>query len=97
MTQSDAKKKIAELSKLIEYHSEKYYIDDAPEISDYEYDKMFYELVALEEEFPEYIVVGVGINIYPFSEELPSDIKKRAGFLVKNGGNTDNLKNLLFF
>lgn len=53
MTESEAKKKIAELSKLIEYHSEKYYIDDAPEISDYEYDKMFYELVALEEEFPE--------------------------------------------
>ena len=53
MTTSEAKKKIAELSKLIEYHSEKYYIEDAPEISDYEYDKMFYELVALEEEFPE--------------------------------------------
>ena len=35
---------------------------------------------SLEEEFPEYVVVGVGINIYPFGEELPSDIKKRAGF-----------------
>lgn len=53
MNFSQAKKKIEELSKLIEYHSEKYYIEDAPEISDYEYDKMFYELVALEEEFPE--------------------------------------------
>ncbi|MBR5896187.1 MAG: biotin--[Lachnospiraceae bacterium] len=50
---------------------------------------------SLEEEFPEYIVVGVGINIYPFSEELPSDIKKRAGFLVKNGADSENLKNLL--
>ena len=53
MTQAEAKKKIAELSRLLEYHSKKYYVDDAPEISDYEYDKMFYELVALEEEFPE--------------------------------------------
>ena len=53
MTSSEAKKRIEELSKLIEYHSKKYYIEDAPEISDYEYDKMFYELVALEEEFPE--------------------------------------------
>jgi len=52
MTVNEAKKRIAELSRLIEYHSEKYYIEDAPEISDYEYDKMFYELVALEEEFP---------------------------------------------
>ncbi|MBR6052080.1 MAG: NAD-dependent DNA ligase LigA [Clostridia bacterium] len=53
MTQADAKKKIAELSRLLEYHSKKYYVDDSPEISDYEYDKMFYELVALEEQFPE--------------------------------------------
>ncbi|MBR7082684.1 MAG: NAD-dependent DNA ligase LigA, partial [Clostridia bacterium] len=53
MTQAEAKKKIAELSRLLEYHSKKYYVDDAPEISDYEYDKMFYELVALEEQFPE--------------------------------------------
>ncbi len=50
---------------------------------------------SLEEEFPEYVVVGVGINIYPFTDELPSDIKKRAGFLIKKADNTDNLKNLL--
>jgi len=52
MTSAEAKKKIAELSRLIEYHSKKYYVDDAPEISDYEYDKLFYELVALENDFP---------------------------------------------
>ena len=52
MTFDDAKKRVAELSKLLEYHSKKYYVDDAPEISDYEYDKLFYELVALEEEYP---------------------------------------------
>lgn len=52
MTFDDAKKRVAELSKLLEYHSKKYYVDDAPEISDYEYDKLFYELVALEEEHP---------------------------------------------
>ena len=50
---------------------------------------------SLEEEFPEYVVVGVGINIYPFTDELPSDIKKRAGFLIKKADNTANLKNLL--
>ena len=52
MTSKEAEKRIAELSKLLEYHSKKYYVDDAPEISDYEYDKLFYELVALEDEFP---------------------------------------------
>jgi len=50
---------------------------------------------SLEEEFPEYVVVGVGINLYPFKEELPSDIKKKAGFLTKNTDNTANLKSLL--
>lgn len=50
---------------------------------------------SLEEEFPEYVVVGVGINIYPFGEELPSDIKKRAGYLIKNTEKSDNLKNRL--
>ena len=35
------------------YHSEKYYIEDAPEISDYEYDMMFAELKGREEKYPE--------------------------------------------
>lgn len=52
MTENEAKKRIQELSDLIEYHSKKYYVEDSPEISDYEYDKMFYELVDLEEKFP---------------------------------------------
>ena len=49
-----AKKRIAELKKTINYHAKLYYINDAPEISDYEYDKLFYELVALEEKYPEF-------------------------------------------
>ncbi len=46
--------RIKELREKIQYHSHKYYVEDSPEISDYEYDKMFYELVHLEEEYPEY-------------------------------------------
>ena len=42
-----------ELAKLLEYHSRLYYVLDAPEISDFDYDKLFYELVRLEEEHPE--------------------------------------------
>lgn len=41
-----------ELEKKLTYHARKYYVDDSPEISDYEYDKMFYRLVQLEEENP---------------------------------------------
>jgi DNA ligase (NAD+) len=42
-----------ELEKKLEYHAKKYYVDDAPEISDFEYDEMFYRLVKLENENPE--------------------------------------------
>ena len=48
-----AEKRILELRKTLNYHSKLYYINDAPEISDYEYDKLFYELIALEDQFPE--------------------------------------------
>lgn len=42
-----------ELEKQLAYHAKKYYVDDAPEISDFEYDKLFYRLVKLEEENPD--------------------------------------------
>jgi len=48
------KLEIEELRKKIEYHSGLYYENDAPEISDYEYDMMFRRLTELEREHPEY-------------------------------------------
>ncbi len=49
-----AKKRIDELRALLSHHAYLYYVEDAPQISDYEYDKLFYELVALEEQYPEF-------------------------------------------
>lgn len=48
------KERIERLRKEITYHSKRYYENDAPEISDFEYDKMFEELKKLESENPEY-------------------------------------------
>ena len=48
------KERIEQLRKLIAYHSKRYYEHDAPEISDYEYDKMFEELKLLEQDHPEF-------------------------------------------
>ena len=48
-----AKKRVEELINLIRYHNERYYNEDAPEISDFEYDKLGRELRELEAEFPE--------------------------------------------
>lgn len=48
------KARMEQLGKELAYHAKKYYEDDAPEISDYEYDRMFRELQELEEKYPEY-------------------------------------------
>lgn len=50
----NVEERIIHLRKLIAYHSKRYYENDAPEISDFEYDKMFEELKQLEAEHPEY-------------------------------------------
>ena len=49
--------KIIELRELLNYHSHKYYVEDSPQISDYEYDKLYHELLDLEEKNPDLITV----------------------------------------
>jgi DNA ligase (NAD+) len=55
MTEEEAKKRIEELRKLIEYHNYRYYVLDSPEISDAEYDALMRELIELEEKFPQFV------------------------------------------
>lgn len=55
MNKKEAKKRIDELNKLTKYYATKYYDDDKPEISDFEYDMLMVELRNLEREFPEFI------------------------------------------
>ena len=38
------------LRDILEYHNQKYYVEDNPEISDFEYDELYSELVKLEKE-----------------------------------------------
>ena len=51
----EAKIQIENLKKKITYHNNKYYNEDAPEISDFDYDLMLRELENLEYEFPQLI------------------------------------------
>ena len=46
--------RITQLRAEVAHHAKLYYVHDAPVISDYEYDRMFYELLALEEAHPEH-------------------------------------------
>ena len=41
-------KEVRELQETLRYHAKKYYVYDAPEISDYEYDMMYAKLLSLE-------------------------------------------------
>lgn len=55
MDKQKAKQRIDELRKEVEYHAKRYYDDDSPEISDFEYDMLMNELKNLEKEFPEFV------------------------------------------
>ena len=48
------KSRIDLLREQLENHSRKYYVEDSPEIDDYEYDMMFRSLQELEKEHPEF-------------------------------------------
>ncbi|MCA3252201.1 MAG: NAD-dependent DNA ligase LigA [Rubrivivax sp.] len=51
-TPSDAEQRAGELRAQLHHHAHRYYVLDAPEIPDAEYDRMFQELQRLEEEHP---------------------------------------------
>lgn len=51
------KSEITELREKIRYHEHKYYVEDNPEISDYEFDQLMKRLEKLEDEHPELIAV----------------------------------------
>ena len=53
MNKEEAKAKIAELSSIIENHNYNYYVLANPTISDYDFDMLLNELIALEQQFPE--------------------------------------------
>ncbi len=55
MDKKDAEKRVKELSELLEKYTYQYYVLDAPEVSDYEFDMLMQELKGLESEFPELI------------------------------------------
>ena len=55
MDKKTAAQKIKQLRKELNHHNYKYYVENNPEISDYEYDQLLKELEKLEEEYPELI------------------------------------------
>ena len=67
-----------ELKKTIEHHMRLYYNDDAPEISDYEYDRLMLRLKELEREHPEWV------NADSPTQKIGGTAKREAGVSVSH-------------
>ena len=55
MSLVDDKLRMSELIELLDYHNHKYYVENSPEISDFEFDALLRELQDLEERYPELV------------------------------------------
>jgi DNA ligase (NAD+) len=55
MAATTVEARAAELRELLNHHSYRYHVLDEPEVSDAEYDRLYDELRALEEEYPELV------------------------------------------
>jgi DNA ligase (NAD+) len=55
MTRAEAAQRAESLRRQIEHHNHRYYVLDAPEVSDAEYDALIVELRAIEERWPDLI------------------------------------------
>lgn len=70
------KKRIKYLAKEIEFHNRKYYIENRPVISDYEFDQLMRELQELEKKYPEFALPDsptqrVGSDITNVFQSIP--------------------------
>lgn len=74
----EIQEKIEALRKEIEYHIERYYNQDDPEITDYEYDQKMNELKRLEKEHPEYVTSDSP------TQKVGGSAKREEGVLVEH-------------
>lgn len=88
------RQRIEELKAEITKHNKAYYEQDAPTISDFEYDKLFRELKKLEELYPEYATADsptqkVGSNVSDKFKELKHKYRL---YSLDNSNNFEDLK-----
>ncbi len=74
----DDKNKYEELVKTIQYHSDRYYNQDDPEISDYQYDMMMNELKTMEKQHPQFVTENSP------TKKIGGSAKRKAGVLVSH-------------
>lgn len=74
----EVQERIEQLRRELEYHIDRYYNQDDPEISDYEYDRLMQELKKLEKEHPELVTKDSP------TQKVGGSAKREAGVLVEH-------------
>lgn len=74
----DIRQEIEELREKIKYHNDRYYNQDDPEISDYDYDQLSLRLRKLEKDNPEYT------SAESPTQKVGGSAKREAGVLIKH-------------
>lgn len=77
MDRTQAEIRIRELREILWENSRKYYVDNAPTMSDYDYDHLMYELEDLENQYPELIT--------------PDSPSQKVGSDLENGTNSGHI------
>lgn len=72
----EVRERYEQLKQTIEYHMDRYYNQDAPEISDHDYDMLMQELKAIEKEHPEFVTKESP------SQKVGGKAKREAGVTV---------------
>ena len=72
------KAELADLRKKIRYHNNRYYNEDSPEITDYEYDQLMLRLKTIEAAYPELITTNSPTQM------VGGEARRSAGVLVKH-------------
>ncbi|MHB8130844.1 MAG: NAD-dependent DNA ligase LigA [Mobilitalea sp.] len=74
----DIKQEIEQLRKELKYHNNRYYNQDDPELSDYDYDQISLRLRKLEQENPQFM------DSDSPTQKVGGTVKREAGILVKH-------------
>ncbi len=89
----DIQEKIEKLRKEIELNSYLYYVEDNPKLEDYEYDKLFHELEALENERPDLITPDSPTQrVGGISEKFEAVAHKNRLYSLENSNNEHELR-----
>lgn len=80
MDYTNAKQRIEQLKAVLWENSRKYYVDNAPTMSDFEYDQLMHELERLEAAYPEYATADSPTRRVGSDLETPGMAPSEAGF-----------------